>query len=460
MKKISTIFVSMVLLAVLTCADVFAQGFNTGALDVNLNAYGRIRIGAPTADDIQIDRMSILVATASDAVYDYKNDGDTEIEPITVENPMLSDFEIMGVYNNNYSGAAPNVLVETNVYGWNASAYAVVKFVVINNSGAEFNATIGFEVLPQIETAYGDEICEYDAETGVMMAHKTKYVGFLPLATMQQSVNFVPWSDGYSVDTDFYQWLTNGEFDASLEPGGDGAVMVMSQEPKTIPAGGREEFFVAIAYGDDKASMEQNIYEAMNKYATSLPVELTAFSADVAVNNVSLSWTTETEVNNHGFEIQRQVVRNDVASEWAIRGFIDGEGTSSESKNYSFVDDANDIDAQVLRYRLKQIDYDGSFSYSETVEVTLPPTEFALHQNFPNPFNPSTAIEYAIAQEGMVTLDIYNSIGENVATLLNKQHEAGNYKVTFNAASLPNGIYFYTLHANGNTITKKMMLVK
>jgi hypothetical protein len=198
-----------------------------------------------------------------------------------------------------------------------------------------------------------------------------------------------------------------------------------------------------------------------------LPVELTSFTASTGFGKVILNWTTATEINNLGFEIERKII-NDTEREWVRIGFSEGHGTTTENKEYSYVDDISRITATSLVYRLKQIDFDGSYEYSDEVMVDNPsPIDFALHQNYPNPFNPTTRITFGIPLKSQVSLKIFNSIGEQVAQLVNEEKEVGSYEVEFNAANLPSGIYFYRLqvyHANGGAGSfisiKKMVLLK
>ncbi len=193
---------------------------------------------------------------------------------------------------------------------------------------------------------------------------------------------------------------------------------------------------------------------------SAVPVELTSFTANVNGNNVLLNWQTATEVNNYGFEIQRSAF-SDQRSEWNTIGFVKGNGTSNSPKEYSFTDIVSQ--SGKYSYRLKQIDIDGSYKYSDIVEVNIgTPEKFELSQNYPNPFNPSTTIEYSIPKNSVqnVQLKIYDVLGREVATLVNGKQEAGRYKVKFNANNLPSGIYFYTLRAGDFVATKKMILLK
>jgi len=185
-----------------------------------------------------------------------------------------------------------------------------------------------------------------------------------------------------------------------------------------------------------------------------LPVELTNFDAMLVGNKVQLNWSTATEVNNYGFEILRST-QND----WQKIGFVAGHGNSNSPKDYSFTD-ANAPKGNVS-FKLKQVDTDGNFTYSDVVTVNNALAKsFKLYSPYPNPFNPSTTIKYSIPSASNVTLKIYDVIGNEVASLVNEKKDAGGYEVNFNAKNLPSGIYFSTLRSNGNVQTQKLLLIK
>jgi hypothetical protein len=191
-----------------------------------------------------------------------------------------------------------------------------------------------------------------------------------------------------------------------------------------------------------------------------VPVELTAFSASVSDKDVILNWATATETNNSGFNIERKAI----SSSWETIGFVAGFGTTTEAKSYSFVD--SKLDAGSYTYRLKQIDFDGTFEYSNEAEVDFAvPAEFSLLQNYPNPFNPATKIAFTLPVESHLTLKVFNILGEEVTTLYNASMGAGSHNLDFDASNLNSGIYFYQLEAqgidgSGFSEVKKMMLTK
>ncbi|MFZ1279514.1 MAG: T9SS type A sorting domain-containing protein [Ignavibacteriaceae bacterium] len=195
-------------------------------------------------------------------------------------------------------------------------------------------------------------------------------------------------------------------------------------------------------------------------FSASIPVELTSFTANVVEGNVVLNWITATELNNSGFEIQRlKDSKIERLNDWETVGFVKGNGTSTEVHNYSFVD--KNTNEGKSYYRLKQIDFDGSFDYSKTVEVDLSlPIIFSLEQNYPNPFNPSTKINYSIKEKSNVELKIFDLLGSEIATLVNEEKSPGNYEVSFDASFLSSGVYLYTIKAGSFVQTRKMLLMK
>ena len=188
-----------------------------------------------------------------------------------------------------------------------------------------------------------------------------------------------------------------------------------------------------------------------------IPVELMSFTAEVNKNDITLIWLTATETNNSGFEILR-FAQND-NNECEKKGFVPGHGTTTETQHYSFTD--NDVKPGKYQYKLKQIDYDGTFEYSQIVEAEIPfVNEFSLSQNYPNPFNPTTSLQLAIGSRQFVTLKVYDLLGREIATLVNEEKPAGEYEVEFDATGLQSGVYFYTLRAGSFVESKKLLLLK
>ena len=196
-----------------------------------------------------------------------------------------------------------------------------------------------------------------------------------------------------------------------------------------------------------------------------IPVELIAFRADVLDGCVILNWQTVTETNNCGFEIERgQNSCNNGQTDWRKIGFVPGYGTTTDPHTYTFTD--NDVNPGNYHYKLKQIDYDGSFEYSHEIELEVTvPLIFSLEQNYPNPFNPSTTINFMLPADSKVSLKVFDVLGQEVTSLLNGNLVAGFHQVNFNASALNTGVYIYRFEATGidgsNFISvKKMILAK
>jgi subtilisin family serine protease len=192
---------------------------------------------------------------------------------------------------------------------------------------------------------------------------------------------------------------------------------------------------------------------AINQVKAEIPVELVSFSASVTDGIVTLSWITASETNNKGFEIERE----SFASKEII-AFVPGKGTTTSVNSYSFSDNVN---SGMFSYRLKQIDFDGTFKYSNPVNVDVSNVlTFNLSQNYPNPFNPATLIRYSVPEDGLVNLTVFNMLGEKVAELFNSNSKAGSYTVTFDGSNLNSGVYFYKIQSGNFTETRKMILAK
>jgi hypothetical protein len=187
------------------------------------------------------------------------------------------------------------------------------------------------------------------------------------------------------------------------------------------------------------------------------PVELTSFSAVASKSDVKLMWVTASELNNAGFEVERTITNS---NSWMKVGFVPGTGTSTTSQNYIFVDE--NLAAGKYVYRIKQVDFDGSIKYYGNVEVELITVgQYYLSEAYPNPFNPSTNINFTVAENSITTLKIYNSLGQLVNTIFNGIAESGkDYNVIFSGDNLSNGIYFAVLESANKLLTKKLILLK
>ena len=191
-----------------------------------------------------------------------------------------------------------------------------------------------------------------------------------------------------------------------------------------------------------------------------LPVELSSFIAINKLNDITLNWETKTEVNCAKFEIERK----SISTEWCNISSLLANGNSNVSKQYSFTD--KKLNSGKYSYRLKMIDLDGKFQYSDLIDIEIAvPKEFILSQNYPNPFNPSTKIDYQLPLDSRVTIELYNIVGQKVGELVNKEQTAGYYSIALNK-EMASGVYIYRMVASdkikGNNFVsiKKMVMIK
>jgi S-formylglutathione hydrolase FrmB len=303
---------------------------------------------------------------------------------------------------------------------------------------------------------------------------------FSPNLSDQYFVDFLLDTDGNVIDSIFTKWKEHNP--AKLAAGLSGNQPYIYFDCGTLDEIGLYQFNTA--FRDTLSSLQMNFTFAsyfgfhslqLNRRipvslqfldtiinSSLIPVELIAFTGEQNNNNINLSWTTATEVNNKGFEIQRKNLNN--PGGWEIVSFIPGYGTTSEPKNY-FYSDTN-LPEGIYRYKLVQIDFDGTRNEKKEIEINLTrPLEFVLHQNYPNPFNPTTKIKYTIPRTDNlpvqpVQLKIYDILGNEVTTLVNEVKEPGEYVIEWNAENYSSGIYFYKLKSDNFSVTKKLILIK
>jgi len=191
-----------------------------------------------------------------------------------------------------------------------------------------------------------------------------------------------------------------------------------------------------------------------------VPVELTSFSAryESQERGVLLRWSTATEMNNYGFSIERRY--EETGSEWQEIGFVEGHGTTTQRHGYEYVDREHERSG-AYTYRLKQIDMDGSVTYSEALRVGVEKVmTCVLHQNYPNPFNPETLIEFEVGERTDVEIELVDMLGRRVAVIMQGTYESGRHEVLFNARDLSSGIYFYRLKTAAFEQVRKLAVIK
>jgi hypothetical protein len=267
-----------------------------------------------------------------------------------------------------------------------------------------------------------------------------------------------------SVNNSFWDKETSGR---SSSAGGTGKTTAEMKTNSTFINAGWDP---SIWYMDAVFNNGYPYLSWQNPGGSPLPVELTSFTAISNGSKVELKWQTATEVNNYGFSVERsEASLNNPESGascyiWETIGFVQGHGNSNSPKEYFFTDDLNlafTPNLNYLHYRLKQIDNDGQYKYSDVVEISnIAPSKFQLFQNYPNPFNPSTTISYSIPQTSKVILKVFGVLGTEVTTLVNEEKEAGIYNVEFNSTGLSSGVYFYSLAAGGFNSIRKFVLMK
>ncbi|MCF8261878.1 MAG: T9SS type A sorting domain-containing protein [Melioribacteraceae bacterium] len=256
-------------------------------------------------------------------------------------------------------------------------------------------------------------------------------------------------------------------YDSSLTAGFDGTPTIYHYDGSS---------WIALPTSEETMVDSQLCVETLNYYSSfspvtvgdisaPLPVELVTFAAKKVKNQIQLNWKTATELDNYGFEIERKELTGLEKTNWEKIGFVKGRGNSNTTTSYSFAD-ISPLN-NVLEYRLKQIDFNGAYEYSERIEIDnkFIPNEYALSQNYPNPFNPTTIITFQVPRESKVNLVIFNMLGEIVKVLVDEEKSPGEYKINWNGRNsvgepVSSGMYFYRMQSGDFTAIHKMMLLR
>ncbi|GAB4290185.1 MAG: hypothetical protein Kow0098_08580 [Ignavibacteriaceae bacterium] len=358
----------------------------------------------------------------------------------------VEDAYVSDMYS--YSGNNSTVIVQNNdlvkPLGSLTSGKWYISFVVYIPAGKSgyFNTLSGFTPNP-FEWAME---CYFDAGgAGRLFGGAATPIAFTWLEDTWQQVMIV-----VDLDTDMAEfWFGTGptlnmihSWQWTLGASGGGSALQLDANDFFGATADDEMYFDDYYFGDTPPPI--------------VPVELTSFTA-VSTNEgyVELNWVTASELNNHRFEIERRAQDG----QYRMIGYVDGKGTTTEEQFYSYTD--RTVTPGVYYYRLKQVDFSGTYEYSDEVQVEVnPPLVFGLEQNYPNPFNPSTTIKFSLPSNELTKLTVYNALGEEVALLINEVLQAGFHQVSFNAAGLPSGVYFYRIEAGDFTQVRKMMLTK
>ena len=338
---------------------------------------------------------------------------------------------------NSHKLIAVSVLLLGTFFLFQTNSYALVYPFNLNLSGLQ-------EVPPNASPATGNIMGTYDDVTNVISFTVTwsGFIGFTTAAHFHgpagPGVN-APVIIGF---TGFPVGVQNGVYGNSF-----------------VATAAQEGFFLSgLVYCNLHSTIfpggeirTQMIFDAP------LPVELSSFASVINRNNVTLNWSTSSEINNSGFDIERKISNS---AEWTKIGNVSGNGTSSEIHNYTFAD--LKLQSGTYNYRLKQIDYNGNFEYFNlSNEIIIgSPSDFYVSQNYPNPFNPATKIDFDIPVDGFVNITLYNLAGKEIAVLSNEFKTAGFHTVQLNASDLSSGVYFYRISSGDFSATKKMQLIK
>jgi hypothetical protein len=281
----------------------------------------------------------------------------------------------------------------------------------------------------------------------------------------------IAWNDGRNSNiTDIYAQRLNGSGNALWQANGVAICTATGYQDLGVANNRNIRPMVSdgsggaiVVWSDPRSGAGTDVYAQWMGSTSVLPVEMFSFSASVRGSTVNVRWTTATEVNNYGFEVERKAISGQLSavSAWIEIGFVAAAGASNGPHEYSFTDQS--LSAGVYTYRLKQVDKNGSFKYSNSseVEVGVTPKEFTLGQNYPNPFNPSTTLEFTLATDGRAVVKVYDVLGQEVAIVFDQQAEAGRvYEANFDGRRLPSGVYVSVLESGGKRLLRKMLLVK
>lgn len=398
---------------------------------------------------VMLDLVEVVVGGVSNQLFFENFDSYTAGSNLVAQNPAFWTTWDGGagqdpLVSNAFSYSAPNsvVIVQNNDLvkdfgvAYTSGKYKIKFYAYIPATKAGYFNTLA--TFAGSNSDWGLE-CYFDAGgTGRVLGGSATAVPFSwPVATWFPVENVV------DLDANLATVTINGvlvhSWQWTLGANGSGA-------PLTLDA---NDFFGATA--NDQMFVDDYSLEDLNV----VPVELSAFVANVSNNTVTLNWTTETELNNQGFEVQRRLAEG----QFITIGHVQGFGTTTERKQYSFTDAG--LETGNYYYRLKQVDFNGVYEYSNEIFVEVnPPLVFGLDQNYPNPFNPTTSINFSLAEPSFVKLAVYNLLGEEVALLKNEFMTAGSFNVSFDAASLPSGMYLYKLETAQFSSVRKMMLMK
>lgn len=458
MKHSGTLFARLLCLCMLTSA-ASAQLLLTEDFDY------------PAGDSL---KQHDWVMTGSPSSYSYVN-------PLSVVAPGLQYPGYRGSGVGNTAALAPtgqdlSKYFVTPAKGGNVYAFLMIRVSAARTSGDYFFHLIGG---PATSSVFAPKLSVRSADGRLAFgiskranANTAVYTGFnYGMDTTYLVVLKYKFNPDSTSDDEVSLFI----FDHAGFPGSEPALPVVG--PVTETSGADVDSLCLCALRQGSSSSAATVFVDGIRVATTwesaLPIHISAFQgvADDAAT-ITLTWTTLSETDNYGFEVQR----SDSSMERfvTVSGLIPGHNTTTEPQSYSFTEHA--VPAGHWFYRLKTIGLDQGISFSEVIEVSNVtsveqpyelPTEFALGQNYPNPFNPSTIIHYTVGgNRGVgigdrdVWLVVYDVLGREVATLVNEHKAPGSYQVSFDGSGLASGVYFYRLRAGGFRAVRKLVLAR
>ena len=248
---------------------ILAQNFTTGKISALLRTYGRLRILSGDGATRQIDRLNILVLGQPYQVFDYDQDADDIVAPVSILSPKISDFEVFGSYDNSYSNLPPAILVNQYVYGWNNQGFIISKYVVKNKTAQSINALIGFEFISQVDGQYGNEVVKYLSNKkaiSVNRAPASTYTGVKLLSGEMTNLQAFEYFRGYNKDTLYYTYLIKNEIMPEYQATSEGSVVIFSQDAVSIDGNDSVVVYIGIAIGSDENELIANLDAAVAKY--------------------------------------------------------------------------------------------------------------------------------------------------------------------------------------------------
>ncbi len=460
-------------------ATQFTEGGLTFNVSGNFEVY--VRSGYGLDDDNFIENVNNPIASGG-VVGSFTNSSNNFYVNSLYITPVQIDNYTVSIYNNliirgklDGSTEFTHTILYTAIN--NSSANNYYTYVDLNSYSAIAINEVEFEIEP-----YGTnetKFLEIDDFTFTPIVAPTTQATNVTFTSVSSGNATLSWtrgngsncavfmkdaSSGTASPVDNTTYTANATFSSGTQIGATGWYCVYNGTGATVDVSGISDgttYQVHICeYNGSSGSEFYNTTSATgNPDNEVLPVELTNFTANICEEEIKLNWQTATEVNNYGFQVERQILNQVQNDKWESIAFVEGHGNSNSPKEYSFID--SDNLSRLVQYRLKQIDIDGGFEYSDVVEVEINSTkEFKLAQNFPNPFNPTTKIDFSIPSDNNVEVKVFNTLGMEVATLVNGYKNAGTHSVEFNANNLSSGIYFYKIVSGNYSDIKKMILLR